>query len=535
MAIRTPSHILQPAIVLLGALACVLLGRTSHLPAAAVIPTQISQVPLTIAIPAHPQVVLAIGNSESMDGNLSGAIMTGSGSLPAAMNLLRNSSSPLNYTIPAGFTPPIDPGNLVVAPYTSLSGGHRVDNSPSRLNVAKGGIAAMLATYMPYADFALIDYSLSGTNIYTTWVYEMSPPAGFVFTNAPVIGNRYIPNPCLGYNAGPVNAMDTACKAINTSGKVTGNMQTSQWMQIDGTIFPAGGAYNGGSSDDPLINDVLYAGGLAPVCLVYGGPNPGNPYTSFTLAQYNANPGNIHESYTNTINACAPTTFPTNAGFVPYTPQAMYIERGFGYYGGQSANSGSVPVPMTTAGAVPTAASVTAAIAKFTPFLAPETDSTGTTEIKAAGGQSALPGLLIQAGTLFNGNPPSSNGCAPTRYVILLTDGMPTLDKSGKSWPPPGTVSAVKWNMKVAFNANGSLNIAGTNDQAVIDTVNQLKQLLQSTSHVKTYVIGLGAGVDPTVNPVAAQVLTAFAIAGGTGTYFPATDPTSSHPGPGDG
>ena len=68
MAIRTPAHILQPAIVLMGALACVLLGGTSHLPAAAVIPTQISQLPLTIAVPAHPQVVLAIGNSESMDG-----------------------------------------------------------------------------------------------------------------------------------------------------------------------------------------------------------------------------------------------------------------------------------------------------------------------------------------------------------------------------------------------------------------------------------------------------------------------------------
>src|SRR4029077_12611977 len=196
MAIRTPAHILQPAIVLLGALACVLLGRTSHLTAAAVIPTPISQLPLTIAIPAHPQVVLAIGNSESMDGNLSGAIMTGAGSLPASMNLLQDSSSPLNYTIPAGFTPPIDPGNGVVAPYTSNSGGQLVDNSPSRLNVAKGGLTAMLAQYLPYADFALIDYKLSGTNIYTTWVYEMSPPGGFVFTNNPVAGNRYIPNPC---------------------------------------------------------------------------------------------------------------------------------------------------------------------------------------------------------------------------------------------------------------------------------------------------------------------------------------------------
>jgi type IV pilus assembly protein PilY1 len=527
MAIRTPAHIVQPAIVLLGALACVLLDpRASH-SAVAVVPTQISQVPLTVAVPAHPQVVLAIGNSESMDGNLSGAIMTGSGSLPAAMSLLQNSSSPAQYTIPAGFTPPVDLGNGVTAPYTSPVGGLHVDNSPSRLNVAKGGIQAMLNTYMPYADFAMIDYKLSGTNIYTTWVYEMSPPTGFVFTSVRVAGNRYIPNPCEGYHTVPQNSVDTACLAIDTSGKVTGSMRTSDWMQIDSTIFPAGGAYNGGSSDDPLINDVLYAGGLAPVCLVYGGPNPGNPYTHFTLAQYNANPGNIHESYTNTVNSCAPTTFPTNAGFVPYTPQTMYIERGFGYYGGQDHNDANVAVPMTTAGAVPTQATVNTALAKFTPFLAPETNSTATGEIKAAGGQSALPGLLIQALTLFNGNPPSSNGCNPTRYVILLTDGMPTLDKSGKSWPPPGTVSAVNWHMTVNFNADGSLNTAATNDQAVVDTVNQLKALFNSTSHVKTYVIGLGAGVDPTVNPVAAQVLSAFAIAGGTGNYFPATDPTS--------
>jgi type IV pilus assembly protein PilY1 len=527
MAIRTPAHILQAAIVLSGALACVLLDRTTAT-AAAVAPVVISQVPLTVAVPAHPQVVLAIGNSESMDGNLSGAIMTGSGALPAAMSLLQNSTSPLNYAIPAGFTPPVNPGVGGFAPYTVTVGAQQVDNSPSRLNVAKGGILAMLNTYMPYADFALIDYKLSGTGLYTTWVYEMSPPGGFAFTNAPVAPNRYILNPCYQYNTLIVtNTVYTACHNIDVSGKVTGNMATSQWMQIDATIFPAGGAYNAGSSDDPLINDVLYAGGLAPVCLVYTGPNPGNPYTHFTLAQYNGNPANIHESYSNTINSCAPTTFPTNAGFVPYTPQTMYIERGLGYYGNQDHNDANVAVPMTSAGNVPTQASVNAALAKFAPFLAPETNGTGTAEIKAAGGQSALPGLLIQALTLFNGNPASSNGCAPTRYVILLTDGMPTLDKSGHSWPPPGTVSAAGWHMTVAFNANGSLNIAGTNDQAVIDTVNQLKALFNSTSHVKTYVIGLGAGVDPTVNPVAAQVLTAFAIAGGTGSYFPATDPTS--------
>ncbi len=47
-------------------------------------PVSLSQLPLTIVVPAHPQIILAVGNSESMDGNLSGAIMLGSGSLPAA-------------------------------------------------------------------------------------------------------------------------------------------------------------------------------------------------------------------------------------------------------------------------------------------------------------------------------------------------------------------------------------------------------------------------------------------------------------------
>jgi type IV pilus assembly protein PilY1 len=77
--------------------------------------------------------------------------------------------------------------------------------------------------------------------------------------------------------------------------------------------------------------------------------------------------------------------------------------------------------------------------------------------------------------------------------------------------------------MTVAFNADGSLDTSSnTNDQAVLDTVSQLSQL--QAAGIKTYVIGLGAGVDPTVNPVAAQVLTAFAIAGGTGSYFAATN-----------
>ena len=85
-------------------------------------------------------------------------------------------------------------------------------------------------------------------------------------------------------------------------------------------------------------------------------------------------------------------------------------------------------VSMTSAGQTPTPASVATAIAKFTPYLAPETNSTGTTEMKAAATQSPIAGLLAGSYNYFKTNPASSNGCAASRYVVLVTDGLPTLD-----------------------------------------------------------------------------------------------------------
>src|ERR1700722_7354314 len=86
-------------------------------------PTSISQLPLTIAVPAHPQILFALGNSESMDGNLSGAIMAGSGSLGASLSALQSSSSPLSFTIPSGFTPPVTPTASGTAAYTVTASG----------------------------------------------------------------------------------------------------------------------------------------------------------------------------------------------------------------------------------------------------------------------------------------------------------------------------------------------------------------------------------------------------------------------------
>ena len=54
--------------------------------------------------------------------------------------------------------------------------------SPSRLNVAKAGIASILSNYIADADFALMDYQTSALNSWMTWVYPISP-AGNVIHN----------------------------------------------------------------------------------------------------------------------------------------------------------------------------------------------------------------------------------------------------------------------------------------------------------------------------------------------------------------
>jgi type IV pilus assembly protein PilY1 len=501
----------------------------------------ISQTPMTVTIPAHPQIMIAVANSQSVDGNLSGAIMTGSGMLPAADAYLDNSSSPQNYTIPPGFTPPLNDGNGVTAPYTINAGPYLVDNSASRLNVAKAGITEVLNSYIADADFGLMDFSTNGVNPYTTWVYQMSQPGGFTFTaiaGVPVPGvTEYVPNPCYQANLAPASTVKNDCAVLDAFYGGPG-IYWQQWMVVSN------------SSDDPVVNDVLYAGAGAidPVCITYGGPNPVTPFPpNRTLAQYNA--GGILEAYSSNKANCggAWETGPTNAGFVPYSAQVMYEERGFGFYGGQAANTGNILVPIsaaTSAGPTPTPASVAAALAHFTPYLAPETSSTGTTEIKAAAIQSPIAGLIARAQTFYSTDVYTSNGCAPQKYVVLVTDGLPTEDLSGGLWPPADTAAgtpASLYFMTSNFLGTGALDFPNTNDKALKDVITNIQNLL-AVNHVKTYVIGVGAGVDPSVNPTAAATLQAMAIAGGTGVpiggpgsnppsapmgYFPANSPAA--------
>ena len=510
------------------------------LPAYAATPTPvpISQVPLTSASPIRPQVLFAVGNSESMDGTLSGAIMAGSGALSNGNASLANSSSPVTYQVPAGFTPPLNAGTTCVspltgncAPYTVNNGGTLYDNGASRLNVAKAAMQAILNSYMQNTDFGLVDYSTSNTNIYTTWVYYMSPAGGFAFTNTQTAGNRYVINPCFGYLTASSN-VNNDCSSIASAhlyGATTALsatvLSTSLYMQISA------------SSDDTPINDILYAGGQPSVFVSYNGPNPASPYPpSFSLSNYN-NAGILV-----TYNSTAPdiggfATSPTNAGYVPYSTQVMYARRGFGYGGSQSASTGHLVVPMTSAGQAPTTSSVATAISQFSQALAPETNNLGSSEIKASAGQASTPGLLAKALSYLQTKPNPSGytsaqlaGCNINRYVVLITDGLPTMDANSKNWPPLGSAAALGYGVSATFDpTTGALTT--TNDQALADTISAITAL--NTAGIKTYVVGLGAAVNPSLNNVAAQTLNAMAVAGGT--YSPTLNTSQINVGYGTG
>ncbi len=154
--------------LILGLLVGLVAGGDASLATTTPTPLAIYQAPLTVAIPAHPQVVIAVGNSESMDGNLTGAILTGSGSLGSALSELQSTAvpapaiapSPVNFIVPVGFTPPISGGAVGSSqPYTVQVNGNEVDNSPSRMNLAKIGLISIITNFAANTDFALIDYA----------------------------------------------------------------------------------------------------------------------------------------------------------------------------------------------------------------------------------------------------------------------------------------------------------------------------------------------------------------------------------------
>ncbi|MBU2843759.1 MAG: pilus assembly protein [Phycisphaerae bacterium] len=481
----------------------------------------ISSIPLISVQYGAPQVLFVLDNSQSMDGNLAGAIMTGSGTATdgSGNSIDLNSSSPADYTVPAGFTAPVSGTTSGSAAYT-VNG---TDNSASRLNVAKEAIQQAYNQWNGVMDFGLMDYGVNGTpSINTTWVYYMSGPGGFAFgtsSTAPsqtagglTVQLQSVPNPCY-Y---PNTQATTSCQDIHayfTRIGVSGSF-SDPWLYIKDT------------SDEPDINDVLYGGRLPSNFITYEGPHPASPYSAYTLNNYNYPSiyGAISEGYKKgTHGTNGFSTGPTNAGYVPFSPQVWYSERGFGYYNSIT-NSGALPI------------SIQKSTAKqgqlFVAQLAPETN-TNSSEIKADAVNATMAGTLQSAYDYLTGKSPGvagnkwpklpSSTCTSKQYVVLVTDGLPTVDKNGGLWPPLGSAAAAGYGVTATFNKNGTVN--ATNDQALTDTIAAITTLQQAG--IDTYVVGMGAGVDPNLNPTAYATLNAMAIAGGTQKAIAATSPAA--------
>ena len=218
---------------------------------------------------------------------------------------------------------------------------------------------------MEYADFALMDFT-GNSGAFATSVYYMSPAGGFTFTNT--AGPNQVANPCYNANILLIDTYDAACKSLNTFYGALAGVTTSQFMNLSST--GVAGDTIGATSDNPNINDVFYGSATVP-CVDYTGPSPATPYPpNFSLANYES--GGIAVGYSSNVPAggCPRAVGPTNAGYVPYSSQVMYVARGFGFLASASPNSGQLVVGMQSSGPSPTQAGVNAAIAAFNTALA---------------------------------------------------------------------------------------------------------------------------------------------------------------------
>ncbi len=493
----------------------------------------------------EPQVLIILDTSQGMAGTLQGAIMSGSGTVPDNAN----SASPPCYTV-NGYTPrssagPSNGGSCPAgtAPYTVLSGGVLTDNSESMINVAEQSLIAAFnnPNYHNIFQAGLLDYATSGTpQPYNTWVYYMSSDAptgsgarsapAFAACSAGVFGYGSgsssscavddalaVPNPCDQPQTG------SGCSSI---GNLLGSgLATSPYLYIDQT------------SDDPQINDVLYdfASGSAPPNFVsYDGPSPSNPYTAYTLNGYETQitaTSPLLEGYNClTGSGCRSgfATSPTDAGYIPYSGMVWYAERGLAFDGnpvtnGTHGGQGDLLVPV---------APLATSLAQFDTAMAPEQFVAGGNEIVAGSEYAPMAGALTAALTdLTTASNAPTPACAP-KYVILITDGQPTMGLHGQVYPPLGSAAALGYG-EVLSPGNPNNDNAAT--EAITAVQNLANYSANGVSGIKTYVLGVGPGVDcpPSATGCTAeaqagyQVLSDLATAGQTQTVYSADSAAS--------
>ena len=515
----------------------------------------------------QPQILIILDNSQGMAGvikgpdGLSGAIMSGSGTVAEDVS----SSSPKTYTASSSFTPPAAGSAGQSVNYSvrcssqSLSnlgaqacsafgvGGSSsayVDNSESMFNVSENAIRYILSqpNYANNIQFGLETYGVinnqnSSISLYNTWVYYMSDSGGFSFgiTSAPPQGLQSVKNPCYGSSQSGNQFTNNSCKYIYNYYSNYGAMQNLNSSNLYNDPY----LYIQDTSDNPIINDVLYANanqrGSGTTNNVGSEPNQPSHYN---LSGYETE--SIQGSYNQYTNQLASGSSPTSAGYIPTSQQVWNSQRGYGFDASTSGSSGNLVVALTQSNAQNNSQRNSAVV----PEVLIPGNTYASNPITASAGHAPVAGAFQTALNYFQGQssqakpPPSTCG---KKYVIFITFGQPTKGTGGNVYPPLGSASANTFGVPSITAAmvsatttsnNGLASTNSNNNNAVTEAITNI-QNLYNKGGVKTYVIGVGSAVNPDITGTTSQqqsvaqqgqyVLQAMANAGGTNTLYTAT------------
>lgn len=343
------------------------------------------------------------------------------------------------------------------------------DDATTRGNIARSVLRTTITSYRNSFQWGLASFELSSTGVYTTYPYYFGNDSQVVYTND-----------CVG-----------GISASNGGLRCIANPQTGNGYSYITYAY---------TSDDPSINDVLYAGDFGPQ--IYGiGVNGTTNYQV-----YLGHGNNTGWSGGNFNNGQGTWGFSaTDAGFLPQTPphsRMFWLRRAWGYY---SDITGKGKISQIVAPDSTTQYNALMAL------LAAETNSTGTSELKNAAVFTPLAGTLDTvksyfANTLSGKTTPITQSCQ-RNFVLLATDGNPT----GKT---NGTMYSLAEQANT-YNAGTGSWTFGTAASDVFSRVTALRTTSYSsnTYDIQTYVVGLG---DTVANASSIATLNRMAYLGGT-------------------